>query len=328
MRVNQPARSGFTMIELLISALIMGFVTVYLMETFTVNQRAYIVVDQVTESQQSMRAIADLIERDIRHAGLMVPAGGGICGIDQITQPDSLFVSDADTIDPTGQLDPNLGASFAGNNVPSFGTVTLSLDLSLENPDRPAYDTDADGANDSDFQLGAGVIVMDRANPGRGTACGTVTNVSAATNQLTINILTPALGPLAGTPSLVAIPAHAYQLNGLQLLRDGLVLAQGVEDLQIAYFIDSNNDNIVDPGEYLGDGIGPDYQANAVDGSDAREIRLNLVVRTRAQDPTFNQGQFQTTENRVAVAGNDGFRRRVHTSTALLRNVAQRTAVF
>ncbi len=318
-------RGGFTLIELMIASLMMGILTVYMLQSFSVNQRNYVMLDQTVETQQNLRAIGDLIGRDIRHAGFMVPAGAGVCGVDLQNAPDLLYISDADALDPTGKMDADMGAGFGGNNVASG---VLNLDPVLEEPDQPFYDTDADGVMDSDFQIGGGVIVVDKLNPARGAACGRVTNVSPGTNQITIALTTGPLGPTGAATDLVAVPAHEYQLNAQQmLLRDGLILAQGVEDLQVAYFFDDNNDNLVDPGDYRGV-LGNNYLASALDGSDLREMRVNIVVRTRAQDVNFTQGQFQTTENRAAVAGNDGFRRRVYTSTALLRNIAHRTVVF
>jgi hypothetical protein len=41
------------------------------------------------------------------------------------------------------------------------------------------------------------------------------------------------------------------------------------------------------------------------------------------EDPKFD-GYFQATGNRNAVAGNDGFRRRVHNNTIRLRNIGSR----
>ncbi len=91
-------------------------------------------------------------------------------------------------------------------------------------------------------------------------------------------------------------------------------------------FVDANDNNVVDVNELRGDGVSPDYLANANDHSDAREVRVSLVLRTRSQDRDFTDGQFQRTENRTAIAGNDGFRRRVHTSRVLLRNLVSRSS--
>ena len=71
-----PRRTaGLTMIELMVTASVLGVVMIYVMQTFTVQHRTYEVLDQVVDAQQSIRVIGDLLERDLRHAGFMVPAG-------------------------------------------------------------------------------------------------------------------------------------------------------------------------------------------------------------------------------------------------------------
>jgi Tfp pilus assembly protein PilW len=45
----------------------------------TILRDTYEVVDQVSEAQQNTRAIAGLIERDLRSAGYMVPAEAAAC---------------------------------------------------------------------------------------------------------------------------------------------------------------------------------------------------------------------------------------------------------
>jgi prepilin-type N-terminal cleavage/methylation domain-containing protein len=326
-------RHGFTLVELMVSVAIIGIVMIYVLQTFTSQQRTYVVVDQIAEVQQNSRAVADLLERDLRHAGLMVPESAALCGVDQDAAPDRLYASDADAVDPGDDTSNDFGARLppAVTNVAS-GPQNLTVDSLVIEPNppwRPAYDSDGDGTDDSDFRVNGGVIVTDLANPVRGAACGTVTAILSATS-LRVDILTGALGPVplgGGPPQLVAVPAHEYMVNAqMQLLRDGLVLVEEVEDLQFALFFDGNDDGVVDPGEYLGDDVGADYVSGAVNGPDLREARFNLVLRTRDPDPRqqYSQGQFQNTENRAPVVGADGFRRRVHTATVLLRNLGNR----
>ncbi len=318
-------RAGFTLIELLVSVVMLGVVMIYLLRSFTVQHKTYTVVDETTEIQQNARAVADLLERDLRHAGLMVPESGAVCGLDATNAPDVLFVSDADAISPGTEKVADFGADLTGTNV-ATGSQTLVVDglVAEPAPFRAAYDLDADGVADSDFRELAGVIVTDLAAPARGAACGIVTDIPNATS-LVVDILTTPLAA-AGTAQLVAIPAHVYQLTiAGQLQRDGIVLAENVDDIQVAYFFDSDEDAIVDANEYRGDDTVDYLAADAAITEDRiREVRVNLVLRTRFEDPSWTQGVFQNAENRVAVAGTDGFRRRVHTATVRLRNVGNR----
>jgi hypothetical protein len=130
----------------------------------------------------------------------------------------------------------------------------------------------------------------------------------------------------------VAVPAHVYTVVNTQLLRDGMVLADDVEDLQFALFFDVDDDGVMDgeAAEYPGSENGNVYQTNLWDSTFLREIRVNIVVRTRNQDPdvlsnpAMARNEWQVTENRVAPGGFDGFRRRVYTAVVRPRNVGLR----
>ena len=321
-------RGGFTLIELMIAVAVLAIVSVYMFESFAINQQAYTVIDQVSESQQNMRAIGDLMERDVRHGGMMVPEGAAVCGVDNKTGPDLLYVSDATALDPQDDVAIYDGVTLSGVTQVAAGNQTFNVTgLVLEPaPARPAYDTTGDGTPDSDFVVDGGVIVMDLLAPGRGTACGRVSAVDTAGPTLGIEIRSDILAAVAGASQLVAVPAHEYRIaNGDELFRDGVLLSAGVEDLQVAYFFDADGDNRIDANEVHGDGTGPDYSAKGQDASQVREVRFNLVTRTRAQDREWSQGRPQAMENRTAVAANDGYRRRVYTSTVMVRNVGSRS---
>jgi len=324
--------SGFTIIELLIASLLVAIVMVFTMETFTVNNRNYIKIDSVVDTQQSVRAIASVLERDLRHAGMMVPEVVAACGIDSTTAPDHLYVSDYTAVNPVDAIGVCDGALVQGavsqvNANPSNPPLTtLTLDTLVMEPDTPdpSYDTDGNGVNDSDFRENGGVIVADSLDHGRGSACGIVTNVNLATNSITIRIKTNALGNSAGAYALVAVPALEYRINSEKLYRNNLLLSDGVEDLQLTYFLDANGNDEVNVGELKGESSGNQYVANASDASDLRAVRINIVVRTRTEDDRFTQGLFQATENRAAITTADGFRRRVHTAIVRMRNVGDR----
>jgi prepilin-type N-terminal cleavage/methylation domain-containing protein len=327
--VTQGRReAGFSLMELMISLALTGVVMAYLMQTFSAQQRTYVMVDQVTEAQQNLRAISDLMEREIRLAGFMVDQAGAVCGVDSTNAPDKLFVSDASAIDPSTAVQPTLGARLPIGTTLSAGNVTLNLSggdtVVLDG--QPAYDTNGDSVNDSDFRVGAGVIVYDRNNSSRGAACGIVLAVPSTTS-VRVNFLASALGGAAAGAQLVMVPAHVYQVNNnAQLLRDGDVLSEDVEDLQVAYFFDNNGNQTLDAGENPGS-TGTTYTASAWDNSKLREVRVNFVVRTRGTDPTFHTGTFQTTENRAAPAAtvqDPQTRRRVHSATVRVRNVGNR----
>jgi prepilin-type N-terminal cleavage/methylation domain-containing protein len=318
--------SGFTILELMIASAIVAIVMVFTMQTFTVNNRTYIKIDSVVDTQQSVRAVASVLERDLRHAGMMVPEGAAACGIDNDDAPDLLYISDHTAVNPDNAMGYFDGARIQGFVSDVTGTTTLALDTLVIEPGTPDpfYDTDGNGTNDSDFNdAGGGVIIVDLMDLDRGSVCGLVTNVDLATDSITVDIKTGGLGGTPANYALAAVPALEYRIDSARLYRNNLRLADGIEDLQIVYFLDTNGDNSVDVGELRGDSA-TDYVATTSNASFLRAVRLNIVARTRSEDDSFTEGFFQATENRDPIAGQDGYRRRVHTAIVRMRNVGSR----
>lgn len=325
--------SGFTLIELVVSLAAMFIIVGYLMGTFTFQHQTYVVVDQVSETQQNTRAIAALLERDVRNAGYMVPSAAATCGIDNTDAPDLFFTSDADAIRPIDELGAVLaGQQLGASQVSRTGTgsVVFTIDDTIVDG-QPTYDTSGNGTADSDFQVNGGVILVDTANLERGVLCGTVTTVSIGSpNQVTVsfNSGVETFGTLAANPQQInLIPANVYSIGGAnppELRRNGQLLAKDVEDLQVAWFFDTDLDGQADPAEYRGESAANGYDSEAQSGAELREVRLNLVLRTKDDDPRNpnSVGTGQGTENRnAALPGDDGRRRRVHTATVRVRNV-------
>ncbi len=359
---HQKRRHGFTLIELMVSSAVLAVIMFYLTNVLVFQSRSYEVVDDVTEVQQNLRAIGDLVEREVRSTGMLVQEGGAACAIDNDFQgSDILFVTDSQAINPANLKDAGLGstivAGYSGN-----GTDNVTLSRRALEPDQTllAYDNDSplNGASDSDFfwpgvGLGGGVIVTDKKNPERGAQCGMITRVVQTglagltvdvdwTIRIGANTHAPApagLGPVplgGGAPELVMIPANMYLVdrtvpNQPRLWRNGTILADDVEDLQVAFFHDADDDGIVDPGEWSGDTAATPYTSGLVDNTFLRAIRFSMVIRsaqqdvTVVQDPNLAFGLRPVLENApVPVAAADGFRRRVQTRTVRPRNVGLR----
>ncbi len=322
--------SGFTLLELLIATAAMAFVMIYTLGTFTANRNTYVVIEGVSEAHQNNMAIAGLIERDLRTAGYMVLPAAAACGVDNTTGPDMLFVSDADAIDyaddlPIALAGQDIGATLSGSLPTSWNAAGETLNLDDVTVDgTPSYDADPGVAGvDSDFRVNAGAIIADANDPSHGVYCGVVANVDASGNRIDVVLSSPP--PSTGTGSWVVVPATVYSISGNALTRNGVVLARDVEDLQVAWFYDLDDDGEVDANEDFGSGGSePDLDASALsDPGLLREVRFDLVVRTADDDPTdATVGAGQARENRTGAPGPDGRRRRVHQSTIRLRNLA------
>jgi prepilin-type N-terminal cleavage/methylation domain-containing protein len=324
--------AGFTLIELMVSAAVLALISVYLTGMLTQQNRAYTVVDSVTETQSNLRAIGTLMDREVRTSSMMTYEGAVACGVDSVTGPDVLYVTDIDAFELVQSADDTFNVALDENGAAITGgpTFTSTLHLSrVTTDDHASYDLDTDGTPDSDFRNGGGVIVIDGAAQGRGTACGIIREVDVGGSTLTVNFEAGAGSLAVGDPTaahkLMAIPAHRYMVDDEnRLMRDDQVLAEDVEDLQVAYFIDANDNLEYDDEEYEGDADEPVYESAGTDHRSVREIRFNVVMRSRRPDPALTNATFQVTENREVVAGTDGFRRRVFTGTARPRNVGHR----
>jgi prepilin-type N-terminal cleavage/methylation domain-containing protein len=325
---------GFTLIELVVVLLVTGIISIFVGQTLIVTDRTFHRVDQTTTSQQSLRVIADILDRDIRHAGLMIPGAASVCGVDNDTAPDILYLSDANAIDPADEdTSPYPGAQIAGVTNLSVGTVTLSLDSLVIETDgtRSAYDTNMDGNTDSDFQPNAGVIIADSLDDSRGTACGRIQSVNLATDQITV-VITSKLDNTANPAQLIAVPAHEYRISGTRLIWNGRGLSEGIEDFQVSYYFDLDGDEVdgedLVVGEIQGDGDHQDYGSGGVSADDLREIQVSVVARSRVEDREFSTGRLQPVENREPAGSADGFHRRVLQTKIRLRNVGPRVGVI
>jgi hypothetical protein len=278
--------------------------------------------------------LADLIEREIRVAGYMVPPSTAACGQDSATAPDVLYVSAADAIRSIAALeaiDPAMVRGDMGVSVTAMGVgpVSSTANVAVSLTQR-FVDVAADG---DDFTQGAGLILVDRNDSEHVVACGRIVAAIPAglAPTLTVDFEPNNLNVLAGA-DIVAIPAHVYRIVPAtavlpsQLFRDNALIASDVEDMQIVYYFDDDDDRLVDPGEIFGDAGTATYPpAAAVDYGRLVELRLNLVMTTRANDPNqnFTPMKGQPTANRTlgSVPGPDLRRRRVYSSMVRVRNL-------
>lgn len=329
------ARRGFTLLELMVSLAILSIVVIGVFESMTRQHRTAVVTENVVEVQNNVRAIASLVEREIRMAGYMVPDAVAVCGVDRTTGSDELFVSENEPIVPDDARAGDMGARLALGTTwtnPTSNT-TLNLDPTTTDLDGDGtyfYDNDGNGTPEADFRVGGGVIVGDLANPHRGTFCGRVR--AASSTQITFS---PVAGSLLAHDAvndaeeeIVLVPAAHYWIDGTggtgRLMRNQDLLAQGVDDFQISYFFDVDGDGVVDAAttEEPGTKNGNAYAPGSWDNSTLEEVRFSIVVRTRAGDQTFADGAFVALENRTPPGGaNDGFRRRVVVGSVRPRNV-------
>ncbi len=68
---------GFTLVELMITVTISGFIIAAIYSAYIAQQRTYLAQEQVAQMQQNIRAALDIMTREIRMAGYNPTSGAG-----------------------------------------------------------------------------------------------------------------------------------------------------------------------------------------------------------------------------------------------------------
>ncbi len=277
---------GLSLVELLISMVVACIVIAAIYRTFTDQAKSYSIQEHMSAMQQNARVSMDMIARDVRMAGFEevgfdVPDSNAIVAINSSVGPDSIMVSDGQGV-ATG-LTANVGGG-------ASAIAVLSLD------------PNSDGAND--FAQGGGVIVSD----GNQTEGFQITSIDEATGTITLSgtLVNPYLAV-----DTVVVPATLYEVNGTNLRRNGSVLAGSIEDLQFAYIFDDGGEANA-PDNTDGD--------DTNDSGDIRSVRINVLVRTRAEHLDFT-GSRPGIEDHAAGGTIDHYRRRLLTTVVKVRNL-------
>lgn len=301
-------RGGFSLVELMVAVAVMAVVTSQLLVSFSQQHTSSLEHERTIEIQEEGRMVMDIILKDLRSAGFMVPAFMAVANEDGGTNaPDRLCVSDSQVVDDAQLVDAT--QKFAGSEIVTpmtgdAGSVTV-LTTSL--------DIDGDGTND--YAVGSGVIV------GTGTEahCGRVTALTANGTGTDI-VFTPTTGSLltAATDDAV-VPAIVYEINGTSLSRNNVVLSDYIEDLQTEFGIDGDRSGTV------GDDAAPsaEFPVDVLNGDEfelVRNVRVHLTAREARAEAGFT-GRYFAVANRVDAAATDNFKRRRITGDAILRNL-------
>ena len=300
---------GFTLVELMIAVAIFGIVIAQAFAVFGAQHVTYTATERSIEVQQDSRLIADAILGDIRMAGYMLPREVGIASNDGGTAgPDAICVSDSD---PNVIKDSEVASAldrFAGAELDAaLGAGDTSADL-----DTSSLDIDGDTTDPVDFAVNGGIIFAD----GNNSHCAVITGIGLPSGgKTTINFApaTPAGFSINTTDGRVA-PAVVYDLNGNDLRRNGRRLANGVEDLQLEYGVDTNGD-----GQLTGAELGVDV-LDGLDPNDVVSVTLSVITRGDREEEDLQTPGRPAAANRTAGAA-DGFRRRRVTATVVPRNL-------
>ncbi len=313
---------GFTMVELLVSMTMATVVALAGFTLFSSSNWSYMVQEDVGETQQNLRVAMDMLASDLRHAGFGLPKMTTNLGFDTTGDGfDNLFLSTPVTVTVSGGtgapdsitllgLGYEAGMLVGGSDEMGENTICID-DGGFDN-----FSTASVQVRNNRKHISIGGTKYSTVS-GFGTGCVAPDRELVLTNNLphnyedetpifiiqAINYAIVTTEPTANppctpdTPCLRTTDHTALRGNGAQ------TLATSIEDLQLAYGIDSSTS----------------YNDNP-DPDDVVAVRATIVARTETEDP---KERFTMTrpgiEDRNA-GPTDGFRRRLLTKVVKLRN--------
>ena len=299
---NKTRHSGFSLVEVMVAVVVMAIVTSQLLLSFSQQHTSSMEHERTIEIQEEARMVADVMMKDLRLGGFMVPKFMAVASLDGgAAAPDSLCMSDSNVIDPATLTTATAkfgGARVLANVGGSATTVAVATST---------LDIDSDG--DDDFTVGDGIII----GTGIESHCALITNIAIGGTTTTIRFDPPTLAGFTAVPDDAAVPAIRYAVNANTISRNSIVLSNHIEDIQAEFGADLDRSGTVDGAEFPLDTLdGEEYEL-------ARNVRIHVTARETRIEPGFN-GQFPAIANRVAGAG-DNFKRRRVTGDAILRNL-------
>jgi len=326
---------GFTLTEVLI-AMVIGLILISgVTATYIAQNRSYVAQESVSEVNTQSKIAQDLIANDIKGAGFGTPDDmdqDPISGLTDILIPvDSSTAPDAITIVGGFRMIGTIWPSGVG----AGGTCPDYLEIEDNTLDIVLSGTIVPNTSDSSYLTLDGIQYVK------------ATSVASGGGSITFDPPLPRFFPLVDTNGdnlcdegrpiylvedvtyCVAADATLHRIwRGANAAActasassDDEVIADNIEDLQLAYAVDTDRNGQLD--DTNGDGE-PDYVAGSAvaDFSTIRAVRINVLARTDRPDPNyFQQGNPPNQiENRAHAATNDNFRRRWWRTTVKVRN--------
>lgn len=308
---------GFTLVELLIAILLGMLVMSGGYMVFQASNRATREQNLDNRMQDNARVAMDVLSRNFRRAGFLVnftsyPIGQSVDGMtskltitNPLAGPDSVSIlgGTLSTVRFLQQSADPKASTLVVNNITGIGVNSV---------------------------IGVGLTfssVVSAVNVGSNTITLNTTVPTGATNMYYPGqVLQDGVTLSNQTPAPVRlVTAIRYQINSanaahpqLEQTTQGVTepIAEDIEDLQIAYGVDRNNNRIIEAGEWT-------YTPTTNEIDRIRLVRVTLVARTATPDPLLlNVPQtVPSIEDRPQRIVNDGYRRYILTRIIKTKNL-------
>ncbi|MCH9674692.1 MAG: PilW family protein [Gammaproteobacteria bacterium] len=322
---------GLTLVEVMVSLVLGSMVTVAVLSTYITVSRNYSQDERYAYMQENGRYALRILTEDLSLADFW----GQIVSTDTIST--ALSPTSGSCGDVTGVFSASDAVRIVNNHVsPAFSHVTSCALVSTNHVantnvlviKRVAGSATAEtgpDVNDIDNDSNTSEIVTIGASS---LSAGTVYLRSNGTVGSLINTASSANPPGNGEGDWQYLPRIYFVRDYLETVGDGIpalcrvalanstlndvqCVAEGVEDLHFEYGIDTDDDAV--PNIYT-----TTPTAANMDGLVA--VRVHLLMRSAEPDPNYVNNKTYQFGDATHSAKNDGFYRRVYTSTVMVRN--------
>ncbi len=324
MRKNNSIRafdkqSGVTMVELMVALAIGSFLMIGAIQVYNQSRQAYVINDSIARVQETAQFAMDTIEADLRMASNWGrhSRGRSIEGRSLIGAANPLGLGAPINCGANWAL--NLGRPLEGTNnayaLPCAATGGAQPNSDVITTRRATVAATA--LNNGRLQIQStriqGELFDDGAIPAGFSAA------DSETHDLLINTyyVSPDSTLIPGVPTLRR--KSLVFVGGASVIQDQEV-APGVENLQIQFGVDVNDDNTVDRYVNPGDNIFDPLDAAFIPGAKVITARVWLIIRSISPEIGLNDLRDYEPGDVDLGVPNDDFRRMQVSKTILLRN--------
>jgi type IV pilus assembly protein PilW len=344
-KARRRNQRGFTLIELMVSLVLFALVVTGLMAVAVSMVTGYRDQEVTISAEAATRSTLDFMADGLRNASTGVATYDTLVDLDVASCPTGAFSMTNNAVNPAplANRSDTFTMTFASGSV--ITTLTGTYD-GISNTTVGVADARELAANDfaiiTDFSGGHLVHL----SASSGTKPGTITIDSAQCTG--VNAKLPTGGYLAGSTVIRAmratfaigvVPSDEALVGSVPVLTMDAdaegnrftvpePIAEGIEDIQIVYGADTNNDGLLsaednvtaNADEWFGNVIGENVPLPIP--SSVRAIRISIVARTIRQFAGNATFKLNALEDRTANTANDNFRRRILSTTVEIRNLS------
>ncbi|TFH33423.1 MAG: prepilin-type N-terminal cleavage/methylation domain-containing protein [Deltaproteobacteria bacterium] len=312
--VLRHPEAGFSLIEVMAALVILAIAMTAVFATFISQQKSFTTQNRVAEMQQNLRQAAEVMSRDIRMAGYGIP--------DNVAIPNNVIASGV----------TSLRSLYPKDNSTGPDQIYLLYMFDMDNNQRSTWNT-------AEMASGAASVTVD--NAAGFLSSGELVIVTDYTKAQLFQVSSKTATSLtfggaiypgtsssafvAGSPppapSTVAKarfnryfidsttdPAHPTLMVDRMGGATPQPVADDIEDMQFTYGLDTN-----------GDGIIESWSSGAATPSQIRQVRLQLMARTRLPEAGWSELR-PVLGNHPAATTPDGYRRRTYDIVIDVRN--------